>query len=75
MPMFMNEFLRPVSVDFAPRGSSCEWCGKPAEQQLTAIGGKYHNESGTFCHECGEKFAQAVVNSLNAARLSEVNAL
>jgi hypothetical protein len=64
--MSNNEFRRPVSVDSAPRGSQCEWCGKPAEQQLTAIGGSYHNDSGLFCRECGEKFAQAVANSVTA---------
>jgi len=62
--MSNNEFRRPISVDFAPRGSSCEWCGKPAEQQLTAIGGNYHNESGLFCMPCGEKFSLAVIASL-----------
>jgi hypothetical protein len=59
-----NEFQRPVSVDFAPHGSHCEWCGKPAERQLTAIGGSYHNESGIFCRSCGEQFTQGVVNSV-----------
>ena len=61
--MPINEFRRPVSVDFAPQGSSCEWCGKPAVRQLTAIGGSYHNESGIFCRPCGEKFSQAVMNA------------
>jgi hypothetical protein len=61
--MKYNEFHRPVSVDFAPRGSVCEWCGKPAERQLTAIGGTFHNESGIFCRSCGEQFSEAVINS------------
>ncbi len=61
--MTSNEFRRPVSVDFAPRNSSCEWCGQPAERQLTAIGGSFHNESGVFCSPCGEKFSQAVINA------------
>ena len=65
--MQFNEFRRPFSVDSAPRGSHCEWCGKPAEKQLTAIGGRYHNESGLFCRICGEQFVQAVMNSLTAA--------
>ena len=56
-----NEFRRPISVDFAPRGSLCEWCGKPAEQQLTAIGGYSHNEGGFFCRPCGEQFTLAVI--------------
>lgn len=59
-----NEFFRPVSVDFAPRGSACEWCGDPAERSLTAIGGTLHNESGLFCLPCGEKFSQAVIASV-----------
>ncbi len=70
-----NEFRRPVSVDFAPRGSSCEWCGKPAERQLTAIGGDYHNESGVFCSPCGEKFSLAVLNSVQAAAKAQPYAL
>ncbi len=36
-------------------------------QQLTAIGGSYHNDSGLFCRPCGEKFSQAVANSVVAA--------
>lgn len=63
--MPQNEFRQPVSVDAAPKGSRCEWCGEPAERQLTAIGGHYHNESGLFCRSCGEKFTQAVINSLS----------
>ncbi|HEX4208590.1 MAG TPA: hypothetical protein VHZ51_31175 [Ktedonobacteraceae bacterium] len=62
--MQFNEFHRPVSSDSAPRGSHCEWCGKPAEKQLTAIGGRYHNESGMFCRDCGDQFSQAVINSV-----------
>ncbi|QBD82179.1 hypothetical protein EPA93_41850 [Ktedonosporobacter rubrisoli] len=65
--MLDNEFRRPFSVDFVPQGSLCEWCGEPAERQLTAIGGRYHNESGLFCRSCGEKFSQAVINSLSVA--------
>ena len=73
--MTNNEFRRPVSVDFAPRGSACEWCGKPAERQLTAIGGSFHNESGVFCSPCGEKFSQAVINSVQASAQSHLHAL
>ncbi len=65
--MAINEFRRPVSVDFAPRGSACEWCGKPAEKQLTAIGGKYHNEGGLFCQSCGDQFMATVINSVAIA--------
>ena len=68
--MATNEFHRPVSVDFAPRNSFCEWCGKPAEQQLTAIGGSYHNESGLFCRSCGEKFSQAVIASTQVSTVT-----
>lgn len=63
--MSSNEFRGPVSVDDAPAGSHCEWCGKPAIYQLMAIGGKHHNESGRFCRECGEEFIRAVDDSLN----------
>jgi len=66
----LNEFRRPISIDFAPRGSLCEWCGKPAERQLTAIGGNFHNESGLFCFPCGEQFSQAVIKSLSKERWS-----
>jgi hypothetical protein len=58
-----NEFRRPVSVDIAPTGSTCESCGQRAEKQLTAIGGAYHNESGLFCVPCGDKFTQTIVKS------------
>lgn len=58
-----NEFTRQVSVDFAPRGSVCEWCGNLAERQLTAIGGILHNRRGVFCRSCGEKFAKKVANA------------
>ena len=60
--MSENEFTRSVSVDGVPRGSRCEWCGKPAEVQLTAIGGLSHNDSGLFCRSCGEDFTRAVIN-------------
>lgn len=70
--MQFNEFRRPVSVDFAPRGSLCEWCGKPAERQLTAIGGAYHNESGMFCRPCGEQFSQVVINSFTMAAAAKI---
>lgn len=60
-----NEFRSPVSVDDAPAGSSCEWCGKPAIFQLMAIGGKHHNKEGRFCRQCGDEFILAVVDSLS----------
>ncbi|HLZ60127.1 MAG TPA: hypothetical protein VKR06_24520 [Ktedonosporobacter sp.] len=70
-----NEFRRPVSVDFAPRGSRCEWCGQPAEKQLTAIGGAYHNEGGLFCRPCGEKFSEVVINALSMTTVTRVDNL
>jgi hypothetical protein len=69
--MSKNEFRQPVSVDAVPRGSRCEWCGEPAERQLTAIGGSYHNESGLFCRPCGEQFTQVVIKSLPAYPITE----
>lgn len=59
-----NEFNRPVSVDFAPQGSLCEWCGNLAERQITAIGGSFHNKSGLFCRSCGDKFAENIANAV-----------
>jgi hypothetical protein len=61
--MKYHEFYRPVSIDFAPRGCVCEWCGQPAERQLTAIGGCYHNRSGAFCHSCGEQFISCIIRA------------
>jgi hypothetical protein len=54
--MSNNEFSRSVSIDFASYDSVCEWCGRPAKDQLTAVGGIYHNEGGFFCRECGKEF-------------------
>ncbi len=59
-----NEFRQPLSIDDAPQGSVCEWCGKPAKHQLTTLGGKFHNESGLFCRTCGEAFVRTVASSL-----------
>lgn len=66
--MAENEFRRSVSSDSAPRGSLCEWCGKPAVSLLTAIGGFSHNDSGLFCRECGERFSRAVSQAAISAR-------
>ena len=71
--MSYNEFRSPVSVDSAPRGSRCEWCGKPAEVQLTAIGGSSHNESGLFCRACGEDFSRAVINATSMTNTNQVS--
>src|SRR5438034_683680 len=59
----LNEFGQSVTMDFAPEGSVCEWCGKPAVEHLTVIGGKRHNEGGYFCHACGEIFIQTVADA------------
>ena len=59
-----NEFRQPVSIDFAPAGSVCKWCRKPASQTLTVIGGIGHNESGYFCSECGREFIRVVASDL-----------
>jgi hypothetical protein len=67
-----DEFSRPVSVDFAPRGSVCEWCGQPAERQFTAIGGAYHNQSGVFCRLCGEQFLAVVINATRTVAMSQM---
>lgn len=63
--MLENEFRRPVSIDIAPEGSVCEWCGKPAVYQITAIGSIQHNEQGFFCDKCGVQYIWATADSLN----------
>ena len=63
--MINTSFDSPIVTDFAPRGSLCEWCQQPAVQQLTVIGGIFHNESGYFCSLCGEEFAHTVTASLH----------
>ena len=72
--MLDNEFGQSVATDFAPEGSVCEWCGKPAVEQLTVIGGKRHNEGGYFCHVCGEKFIQTVDDPKSRVASSEASA-
>jgi hypothetical protein len=59
-----NEFRQAVSIDFAPTGSVCEWCGKPAVQALTILGGRGHNDSGYFCSVCGKEFICMVASDL-----------
>ncbi len=65
--MFADDFRQPVSIDDAPAGHLCEWCGKPAIYQLTVTGGRHHNEEGFFCQTCGEQFARTVADSLSRA--------
>jgi hypothetical protein len=72
--MAESEFRRSVSSDRAPRGSQCEWCGKPANVQLTAIGGFSHNDSGLFCRECGDLFARTVAQAAVASHTLSYNA-
>jgi hypothetical protein len=60
--MINNGFDSSIVTDFAPYGSLCEWCQQPAVQQLTVIGGIFHNESGYFCSLCGEEFARTVAS-------------
>jgi hypothetical protein len=69
--MFENEFRRPVSIDFAPEGSVCEWCGKPAVYQITAIGGIHHNEQGLFCSKCGVQYICAIADFLDRVVMEE----
>ncbi len=70
-----NEFRQPISVDFAPEGHLCEWCGKPAVHQLTAIGGKCRNEGGCFCQACSEEFARTVADSLSRVIATDTSAV
>jgi hypothetical protein len=61
--MQYNTFYQPVSRDFVPQGSRCEWCNRPAVQRLTAIGGLHHNQCGCFCLLCGREFICIVSNN------------
>lgn len=63
--MFDYDFRQPVLLDDAPKGRVCEWCGKPAVHQLTALGGRHHNEEGVFCQVCAQEFARIVADSLS----------
>jgi hypothetical protein len=69
--MIHTHFDSSIVTDFAPQGSLCEWCGKPALQQLTVIGGPNHNEGGFFCHSCGEEFARNVAKPRREDTASE----
>jgi hypothetical protein len=63
--MASKDFKQAISIDFAPQASVCEWCSKPADEQLTAIGGIYHNKGGFFCRACGEEFTRLILNSVS----------
>jgi len=65
MLLIENEFRQPLSIDEAPEGSVCEWCGKPAKHRITQLDGTNNNESGLFCRTCGEAFVCAVAGSLS----------
>ncbi len=64
--MSNNELMQAVSFDLAPYGSVCDWCGQPAEHQLTVLDGSFYNDSSCFCRLCGEELARALVYSLKA---------
>jgi uncharacterized protein (DUF427 family) len=67
-----NEFRRPVTLDEAPAGSVCEWCGKPASYLVIAVGGKHHNEEAYLCFECGQSYIRAVAESINRVPVCDV---
>ncbi len=71
--MLNNDFRSPVTIDDAPPGSLCEWCGKPAIYQLLVTGGQCHNEEGRFCAKCGEEFVRTVADSLNRLNITETS--
>ena len=60
-----NEFRQPLSLDEAPEGSVCEWCGKPARHQFIVLGGNCQKESSLFCKTCADEFVRAVASSLS----------
>jgi hypothetical protein len=70
--MQYNMFYQAVSRDFVPHGRRCEWCGQPAVQQLTALGGLHHNQSGCFCLTCGRVFIRIVTESTSGTERSQL---
>jgi hypothetical protein len=66
------DFRQPLSIDHAHSTRHCEWCGKPAVYQLTAMGGVHHNEEGFFCQACSEEFVRVVADSLDREITTEV---
>ncbi len=60
-----DEFRRPVCIDSAPQGKTCEWCGRPAIYQITVTGGIAHNDEGYYCSECARRYIVAVADVLN----------
>lgn len=58
--MSNNEFSSFVSIEFAPSDSVCEWCGRPARERLTGVGGIHHGEGGFFCRVCSKEFTLMV---------------
>lgn len=70
--MRTNEFSCSVSIDMAPRDSRCEWCGKPATQQITALGGLHHNQSALLCAGCGLEFVRVVIEATTRSKEPEV---
>ncbi len=59
-----NEFRQPLSIDEAPKGSVCQWCGKSAEHKFIVLSGKCQNEIGLFCCACSDEFVRDVASSL-----------
>ena len=72
--MLDNEFRRPVCIDGAPQGKVCEWCGKPAIYQITAIGGRVHNDEGFYCSECAAHYTIAMADLLDRVVTAESTA-
>lgn len=74
--MLNNEyaFRQPVTIDIAPAGEICEWCGKPAINQLTTPGRLHHDESRFFCRQCSAAFVRAVASSLSREVREETGA-
>ena len=60
-----NEFRQPLSIDQAPEGNFCAWCGKLAEHLFIVLGEKSQHESVLFCRTCGEALVCAVASSLS----------
>ncbi len=71
--MLDYDFRQPVFIDDAPQARFCEWCGKPAVYQLTALGSTHPDKERFFCQVCGEEFTRTVADSLSRVITADTN--
>ena len=60
-----DELRHPLTIDQAPEGGICEWCGKQAVHSFLVLDEKCQNEKVLFCRACGDAFVCAVASALS----------